>query len=80
MTVERSTGPMDGMIMTVRDVAEYLRVSEAKIYKMAKEGNVPAVRIGKSWRFKRELLDEWILQETQKGLREPVTSPEAETA
>ena len=47
-------------IMTVADVADYLRISEAKIYKLAKEGTLPAVRIGKTWRFRRELLDAWL--------------------
>lgn len=54
--------------MTVRDVAEYLRLSEAKVYKMAKEGHVTAVRMGKTWRFKRELIDEWIRRETENGM------------
>ncbi len=52
-------------IMTVRDVANYLRLSEAKVYRLAKGGFVPSFRLGKSWRFKRELLDEWIIKETQ---------------
>jgi excisionase family DNA binding protein len=52
-------------IMTVHDVAEYLRLSEAKVYKLANEGHVPALRMGKSWRFKKELIDEWIRRETE---------------
>jgi excisionase family DNA binding protein len=52
-------------IMTVHDVAEYLRLSEAKVYKMANEGHVPALRMGKTWRFKKELIDEWIRRETE---------------
>ena len=55
-------------IMTVHDVAEYLRLSEAKVYKMANEGRVPAIRLGKTWRFKRELIDEWIRRETELAL------------
>jgi excisionase family DNA binding protein len=55
-------------IMTVHDVAKYLRLSEAKVYKMANEGRVPALRMGKSWRFKRELIDEWIRRETELAL------------
>jgi excisionase family DNA binding protein len=55
----------DFAIMTVHDVAEYLRLSEAKIYKMANEGRVPALRMGKTWRFKKELIDEWIRRETE---------------
>jgi excisionase family DNA binding protein len=46
--------------MTVRDVAEYLQFGHAKIYKMARAGEVPAVRIGKEWRFKRDALDGWL--------------------
>jgi excisionase family DNA binding protein len=56
-------------IMTVHDVADYLRLSEAKIYRMAKEGHVPAIRMGKTWRFKRDLIDDWIRRETESTLR-----------
>jgi excisionase family DNA binding protein len=62
---------LDVCIMTVHDVAAYLRISEAKVYKMAKEGCVPALRMGKTWRFKRELIDEWIRRETE--LSQPTT-------
>jgi excisionase family DNA binding protein len=55
-------------IMTVHDVADYLRLSEAKVYKMANEGRVPALRMGKTWRFKKELIDEWIRRETELAL------------
>ena len=55
-------------IMTVHDVAKYLRLSEAKVYKMANEGLVPALRMGKTWRFKKELIDEWIRRETELAL------------
>ena len=50
----------DSAIMTVKDVAEYLRMSEAKVYKLTKEGVLPAVRIGKTWRFRKDLLDAWL--------------------
>lgn len=50
----------DSVIMTVKDVAEYLRMSEAKVYKLTKEGVLPAVRIGKTWRFRKDLLDAWL--------------------
>ena len=64
---ESGTDPHVG-IMTVHDVAEYLRLSEAKVYKMANEGRVPALRMGKTWRFKKELIDEWIRRETEQTL------------
>ena len=58
-------GRENNSIMTVRDVASYLRLSEAKVYRLAKEGSVPSFRLGKSWRFRRDLLDEWIIKEIQ---------------
>jgi excisionase family DNA binding protein len=58
-------GGEDIAIMTVRDVANYLRLSEAKVYRLAKEGGVPSFRLGKSWRFRRDLLDEWTRNKTE---------------
>jgi excisionase family DNA binding protein len=60
------TGGENIVIMTVRDVAGYLRLSEAKVYRLAKEGCVPSFRLGKSWRFRRDMLDEWTRKETLK--------------
>jgi excisionase family DNA binding protein len=57
-------------IMNVHDVASYLRLSEAKVYRLAKEGSVPSFRLGKSWRFRRDLIDEWTKKETQRALQE----------
>ena len=68
--IELNQGFGDG-IMTVHDVAGYLRLSEAKVYKMARDGLIPAFRMGKNWRFKRQLIDEWIRRETEGGIRIP---------
>ena len=56
-------------ILTVREVAEYLRLSEAKVYRLANERCLPAIRIGKSWRFRKDLLDEWLSQCTESSLK-----------
>ena len=52
------------MILTVRDVAEYLRLSQAKVYRLAREGSLPVFRIGKAWRFRKDLLDEWLVRQS----------------
>ena len=52
-------------IMNVRELAIYLRLSEAKIYRMANSGFIPAFRVGKSWRFKREMIDDWIQRQVK---------------
>lgn len=52
-------------ILTVKDVAEYLRMSEAKVYRLAREGQLPVTRIGKTWRFRKDLLDAWLEKSSQ---------------
>ncbi len=60
-------GP-NGCIMTVHDIAVYLRLSEAKVYKLAKDGQLPALRVGKSWRFRKDLIDEWMRRQMEQAL------------
>ena len=62
MQHEKQKGIKDSTFMTVKDVAEYLRMSEAKVYKLVKEGVLPVARIGKTWRFRKDLLDAWLEQ------------------
>ena len=47
-------------VLTVSEVAEYLRVNPQTVYRKAKAGELPAVRIGRAIRFRREELEEWI--------------------
>ena len=47
-------------IMTVPEVAGYLQMSRSKIYRLLKTRQIPAMRIGKSWRFRKDLLDNWL--------------------
>ena len=51
-------------IMTVHDVAAYLRMSEAKVYRLVKQHRIPVARIGKTWRFRKDLLDAWLIETT----------------
>jgi excisionase family DNA binding protein len=51
--------------MNVRELAVYLRLSEAKVYRMANSGSVPAFRVGKSWRFKKDMIDDWIQRQVK---------------
>jgi excisionase family DNA binding protein len=47
-------------IMTTREIAKYLKLHEITICKYAAKGKIPAVRIGKMWRFDKETIDRWI--------------------
>ncbi len=47
-------------IMTMDDLAEYLKISKSTLYKLATEGKLPGQKIGKRWRFHKEAVDEWV--------------------
>ena len=47
-------------IMTTREIAKYLKLHEITICKYAAEGKIPAIRIGRVWRFDKEAIDKWI--------------------
>lgn len=46
-------------IMTPREAAEYLSIHVRTIYRLAKNRDIPCRKIGGSWRFKKDALDEW---------------------
>ena len=47
-------------LMTVGEVAGYLRVTEKTIYRLLKRGSIPATKVGNQWRFKKASIDEWL--------------------
>ncbi|HIH96205.1 MAG TPA: helix-turn-helix domain-containing protein [Thermoplasmata archaeon] len=51
-------------IMTVKQVAEYLQMDEHTIYKLARSGQIPSIKIAGQWRFKKEVIDKWISDES----------------
>ena len=59
---------MSEQIMTVKDVASYLKLNERTVYRMATSAKIPAFKVGASWRFKREDIEKWI--EEQKNDRQ----------
>ncbi len=52
--------PPDHEILTLEEVADYLRLKPQTIYKWAQERRIPAVKLGKEWRFRRSILDRWL--------------------
>jgi excisionase family DNA binding protein len=47
-------------ILTPREAAEYLSVHVRTIYRLAKNGDIPGRKVGGSWRFKKDALDDWL--------------------
>jgi len=51
-------------VLTISEVAEYLKVAERTIYRLAAAKKVPAFKVGGMWRFSRADIDAWIKQQS----------------
>jgi excisionase family DNA binding protein len=47
-------------IMTIEELSAYLKVSISTLYKLAREGKIPANKIGRHWRFHKQAIDRWL--------------------
>ena len=47
-------------LMTIDEVAKYLRMKKVTIYKHAQDGRIPGFKVGSKWRFKKSTVDKWI--------------------
>lgn len=47
-------------IFTVEEIAEYLGITTDTVYRKARTGEIPAVRIGRIWRFPKDVIDGWL--------------------
>lgn len=53
-------------LLTINEVADYMGIHKITLYRLIKSNKIPAFKIGRQWRFKKELLDHWILGNTSK--------------
>jgi len=51
-------------ILTVRELARYLKMNEHTIYRLARKGVLPGAKIGGEWKFRKDLIDKWIEEES----------------
>ncbi len=54
---------MTDEILTLKEVAEYLKLAEKTAYRLAAEGKLPGFKVGGSWRFKKEDIEHWIAEQ-----------------
>lgn len=47
-------------IMTMDELAEYLKISKSTLYKLAQDDKLPGTKIGKRWRFHKDAVDAWV--------------------
>ena len=57
---------MTDEILTLKEVAEYLKLAEKTTYRLAAEGKLPGFKVGGSWRFKREDILIWIEEQKKR--------------
>ena len=50
----------DGEILTLDEVAAYLKAGKKTVYRLAQQGQIPGFKLGGTWRFRRTELDRWI--------------------
>ncbi len=55
---------MNDHVLTVREVAEYLKVNDRTVYRLAAAGTIPAFKVGSSWRFKQSEIEKWIQKQS----------------
>lgn len=67
---------MSDPILTIKDVADYLKVNERTIYRLAASAELPGFKVGNSWRFKQSELEQYIAaQHNRASFSEIMKSP-----
>ena len=52
--------PDSGQVMTISELADYLKISKSTLYKLAQRGGLPGQKVGKHWRFHKDAVDAWL--------------------
>ena len=62
-------------MMTVRELADYLRLHKVTVYRLIRRGDMPAVRVGRSWRLRREDVEKRLSKDAPQRLSEKPSAP-----
>lgn len=69
---------MEDDILTIEEVAKYLRVSERTVYDWAQKGEIPSGKIGTVWRFKKAEIEKWVNDRLSAGTKSAVASAQVQ--
>ena len=47
-------------VFNIDELADYLKIPKSTLYKLVREGKIPAQKVGRHWRFHRETIDAWL--------------------
>jgi excisionase family DNA binding protein len=62
-----STG--SGEVLTLQELADYLKIPRSTLYKLVREGRVPCRKVGRHWRFLKPVIDQWLTAEKPRGTK-----------
>ena len=68
---------IDETFLTTEEVLEYLQVNLRTVYRLIKAGKIPAVRVGRQWRFRKRDIDAWLDSQRPRGGARPAAAPAA---
>jgi excisionase family DNA binding protein len=71
---------IDETFLTTEEVLEYLQVNLRTVYRLIKAGKIPAVRVGRQWRFRKRDIDAWLDSQRPRGSSRPVAAAPARAA
>src|SRR5919198_5844978 len=69
--------PTDEVFLTTEEVLEYLQVNLRTVYRLIKAGKIPAVRVGRQWRFRKRDIDAWLESQRPRAVRTQPTPQRA---
>ena len=65
-------------VMSIDELAEYLKISRSTLYKLAQEGGLPGQKVGRRWRFHKGAIDDWLRQHPEQTESKPKTQERGE--
>jgi excisionase family DNA binding protein len=71
---------IDETFLTTEEVLEYLQVNLRTVYRLIKAGKIPAVRVGRQWRFRKSDIDAWLDSQHSRPIARAVTPGQTEPA
>lgn len=60
---------MQENLLTLEQVAQYLRIDKFTVYRLVTQGKIPAFKVGNQWRFKRNMVEAWLESNMNTGWR-----------
>lgn len=55
------------MVMTIEDLAKYMKLATSTLYRLCAEGKIPGQEVGRHWRFHKVVIDRWLGEKTAVG-------------